>query len=70
MARSSSVNTQQTNLDAFGRFVSESFEASPIQSFLAGVFIYITSIAGAALLMVRRLTPGTSDNAIPQQQCP
>lgn len=63
----SSVDPQPTTVDAFGKFVSESFEAGPIQSFLVLVVVFILSIVVTSWLMVQWLAPG---NAIPPTQCP
>ncbi len=70
MAQSSSINTQQTNVEAFGRFVTGSFQASPIQSFLVLVSIFILSIAATSWLMLQCLALSPFDQAIPPKQCP
>lgn len=64
------MDTQQINGNAFGRFVTESFQANPMQSFLVLVFIFILSIAATSWLMVQWLAPGLSDRPIPPKKCP
>jgi hypothetical protein len=66
---SSSSGIQLTGLEALGRCVSQSFEAHPIQSFIAGVSIYLLTVAGFAWLMVQWIASDASDKAVPPQKC-
>jgi hypothetical protein len=69
MAKSSSIDTHQTDVYTFGKFMIESLEARPMLSFLVLVSIYILSISGATWLMVHWLTSSTSDK-VPQKDGP
>ncbi|KFZ02793.1 hypothetical protein V502_11509 [Pseudogymnoascus sp. VKM F-4520 (FW-2644)] len=61
MAQSSVVKNTQTKFDAFTGFVGASFEASPVQSFLIAVCVFIFSVAATTWLLV-----GAFDRLIPQ----
>ena len=70
MPQSSSFDTLQLNVEAFGMFVTESLQASPIRTFLVLVSIYLLSIAATSWLMVQWLAPGPSQRPSPPKQCP
>ena len=61
MAQSSVVKNTQTKFDAFAGLISTSFEASPVQSFLIAVCVFIFSVAATTWLLV-----GAFDRLIPQ----
>lgn len=55
MAQSSVVKNPQTKFDAFAELISASFEASPVQSFLVAVCVFIFSVAATTWLLVGAL---------------
>lgn len=65
----SSIDPQPTTLSAFGKFVSEVLESSPMQSFLVLVFVFILSLVVASWLMVQWWAPGPSSATIDPTQC-
>ncbi|KFY93116.1 hypothetical protein V498_04560 [Pseudogymnoascus sp. VKM F-4517 (FW-2822)] len=61
MAQSPVIKCAQTKFDAFASFVGASFEASPVQSFLIAVCVFVFSVAATAWLLV-----GAFDRLLPQ----
>lgn len=61
MAQSFVIKNPQTKFDVLAGFISASFEASPVQSFLVAVCVFIFSVAATAWLLV-----GAFDRVVPQ----
>lgn len=69
-AQSSSIEIQPPDDDKLGRFVRESLETSPFQSFLVLAFIFILSIAATSWLMVQWLTLGPPNESVTSNSRP
>ena len=70
MSQSSSFDTLQIYAEAFGMFVTESLQASPIRTFLVLISIHLLSIAAISWLMVQWLAPGPFQQPSTPKQCP
>ena len=70
MPHLSSFDTLQINVEAFGMFVTESLQASPLRTFLVLVSIHLLSMVAFSYLIIQRLIAGPSHQPIPPKQCP